>query len=199
MRAQEHHKFQNACSTMTINASGTRTVRRLDDGAWTVLPDKELGRTIKLCNVCALKNECRIPQLIDGAKTLEMVVYRCNHYMIPVGFQRNIGLDGEFNTIRLGKKWLQRFESAREGGYPLRVGLVDAKRGTLIGKAVVTRVVTAEIDRMVKQYAPDNHTVKHLSADEAREKINVSLRKVYKMQMSENSIFSAVYMERINE
>lgn len=149
--------------------------------------------------MCALRNECRIPTLIDASDSVELAVRTCRHYLLPIGFQKEVGLDSFFNTIRLGDKWARRFAEETEGGKELIVGLVNAKKGTLIGKAKVAWVRTGSLESIAVNHGPDNHTVLELPEQDAIESVRSTLKKIYKLQMSPDSIFSAIYMERINE
>lgn len=83
------------------------------------------------------------------------------------------GLEGEFNTFRLGKKWATRLKKGS------KVLLVDSKENILIGKAKVIEVHLGTLEDMLLKHAHNNHNWCHLKAGDAIDALYASLKKRY--------------------
>jgi hypothetical protein len=83
-----------------------------------------------------------------------------------------IGVDGEFNTFRLGKKL---------GNLPIgsEVLLMDEKRKVVFGKAIVLDVTVGPLSALCAVYAPENHTELQHQDDKHAERLYQTLVKIY--------------------
>jgi hypothetical protein len=86
------------------------------------------------------------------------------------------GLDGRFNTFRLGLAWSKRVS---KGDYVL---LLDNKTKVAFARARVTGVHTGTLCEMAKLYAHLNHNQRH-DPSNARQNIVTALMKRYGPQM----------------
>jgi hypothetical protein len=63
-----------------------------------------------------------------------------------------IGLEGDFNTVRIGLAWMKRLNVGDE------VYLSDNKERKVIGKAVVTDIQKGKLQEICNTHAESNHT-----------------------------------------
>lgn len=83
-----------------------------------------------------------------------------------------IGVEAEFNTFRLGKKF---------GTLPIgsEVLLMDEKRKVVFGKAVVTDVTVGPLSALCAVYAPENHTELQHQDGKHAERLYQTFTKIY--------------------
>lgn len=102
------------------------------------------------------------------------------------------GIDGSFNTFRLGGTWSRRVQVGE------RVGLLDNKQMCLIGFATVTGVHTGKLNELSALHACRNHNQKHLPSDGAGERLMQAMIKRYgPHKCRENSLVTVIELEEI--
>lgn len=84
-----------------------------------------------------------------------------------------IGVDGEFNTFRLGTFYSKRLSPGDE------VLLLNEKERMVFGKARVESVETGPLGEMCLIHAHKNHTELGNDPNTAPERLNDTLRKIY--------------------
>lgn len=101
------------------------------------------------------------------------------------------GIDGEFNTFRLGMAWFKRLVRGEE------VLLIDRKQFCVIGRATVTDIQTGPLREMSYQHGSHNHNQKHLPPDGAGERVIAAMIKRYgPNKCCDSSKVTVIYMKR---
>lgn len=91
-----------------------------------------------------------------------------------IGFIKPIiGLEGDFNTFRLGSFYAKRLSPGDT------VYLLDEKEKLIIGRAEVTGVETGQLGEMLLIHAAKNHTELENDAGSAPERLFVTMKKIY--------------------
>lgn len=171
-----------------------RRIRMTDTGRWTLLGEKDRAKAIHLCDFCAVNSMCithkRLASIVDEFDT-SAVISECAGYRPHLTFRDETGLDGLFNTVRLGKAWHDRVTPGA------LVTLWHSKEDREIG---VARVV----DRLIGRYcdiAPDhahrNHTQLHLEREGAEQRLMKVLTGSYGTTfMKPERMVSVIYLQR---
>lgn len=104
-----------------------------------------------------------------------------------------LGLDGEFNTFRLGRTWSKRLKA---GDHVL---LTDRKNSVVFGRAEVTAVHTGPLGEMCKAHAIHNHTQRESTPEQAPERLlKEVLQKLYGPHIAHETKASVViYLRRL--
>lgn len=104
-----------------------------------------------------------------------------------------IGLENEFNTVRIGLAWMKRLNVGDE------VYLSDNKERKVIGKAVVTDIQKGKLQEICEIHADNNHTQLQASVES-----NTSLelmkivQKFYGPQIATpQKLATVIYLRRI--
>lgn len=84
-----------------------------------------------------------------------------------------VGLEDEFNTVRLGVAWKKRLAVGEE------VYLSDNKERKVIGKAIVTDVQTGRLDEICASHADKNHSQLSLGPAGSMERLFAIIQKLY--------------------
>lgn len=84
-----------------------------------------------------------------------------------------IGIEGEFNTFRLGVKLSKELSPGEE------VFLLDEKQKMVIGRAQVTRVESGALGELVVEHAAKNHTELANDPTHAHVRLYDLLKKIY--------------------
>lgn len=83
------------------------------------------------------------------------------------------GIEGEFNTFRLGPAWSKRLTSGEE------VLLLDKKQCAVMGKAVITAIYVGTLRDMSALHARRNHNQQGLDPEGACERLMTNMIKRY--------------------
>ncbi len=102
------------------------------------------------------------------------------------------GMDGEFNTFRLGVAWSKRVESGNA------VLLMDKKQYELMGCAEVTAVHVGKLSDMSALHARHNHNQLGLDQDGAGERLIANMIRRYgPHKCSTGTNVTVIYMKRL--
>ena len=103
-----------------------------------------------------------------------------------------IGMDGVFNTFRLGAAWVKRVE----GGEVIL--LVNKARSLVIGRAKVVDIEVGTLTDMAQKHAYRNHNHREYEQTVAAERLIQSMIKRYgPHKCNENSKVTVMYLEII--
>ena len=104
------------------------------------------------------------------------------------------GLEGTFNTFRLGASWADKLQPGTE------VELVDSRSKKLLKRATVISVVTGQLEQMAGLHAHQAHNWKNHPADERPGLLTASMIKRYPPgRVRSDSVVSVIYMEELND
>jgi hypothetical protein len=125
-----------------------------------------------------------------------LLVKSCQVYQPILTFRPPLlGLEGNFNTFRIGAAWAHRVAPG------VIVGLGDRANGDRIfGKAIVRKVFYGDYETMCRKYAKDNHMLveSKMTRKAAAEKMAKIMRNAYGKIVVENAEdISVIYMERL--
>jgi hypothetical protein len=141
------------------------------DGYFTLEGTKnasERGET--LCDHCAY-HDCsvrnRIRALTVNQQNAIPEIRACKSLVPILVFQDQSGMEGEFNTLRMGRAWQERLER----GSPVALARND---NTLFGAAVVELIVVDTLSSLIDLHGTDNH----LAIDARRRGESIDLLKV---------------------
>lgn len=102
------------------------------------------------------------------------------------------GIEGEFNTFRLGVAWSKRVAPGDT------VLLIDRKQFSVIGKAKITGVQVGSLRDMSALHARHNHNQKGLDPQGADERLIINMVKRYgPNKCDENKRVTVIGMKRI--
>lgn len=100
------------------------------------------------------------------------------------------GLNGQFNTFRLGKALAERVKPGD------CVDLIDARTSKLLKRATVTAVHVGQLSDMAKLHAAQAHNWKEHPAEQRAELLVASLKKRYPPgRARDDSTVTVVYMQ----
>lgn len=103
-----------------------------------------------------------------------------------------VGLEGEFNTIRLGGAYAKKL---KEGD---TVFLMDQKSLMVFGTAIVQRVLLGTLKSMCEEHGSANHTELNNDAVGAPERLFKLVQKIYGPHIANETKKSCViYMKRL--
>lgn len=104
------------------------------------------------------------------------------------------GLEGSFNTVRLGGTWAKRLSGGE------RVLLVDKPHSLVIGIAVVEQVVVGKLNEIAPMHAAHNHNQKSLGSEGATERLIAGMKKRYgPHKVLDHSRVTFIYLRVIDE
>ena len=83
------------------------------------------------------------------------------------------GLEGEFNTVRLGVKWSRNLKPGDT------VFLMDKPKSAIFGQAEVTRIEVGKLGEVASVHAAQNHNQKHSDPDAAPQRLIENMVKRY--------------------
>lgn len=112
---------------------------------------------------------------------------------IAFGYPRR-GLEGAFNTFRLGTSWVEKCPPGTE------VELVDARTKRLIKRATVLRVFTGTLTEKAQLHAKWAHNWTSYPEERRSELLVESMKKRYPPnRVRDDSIVSVIYLQEIVE
>jgi hypothetical protein len=145
-----------------------------------------------LCERCGDLGICKSSSQYGSAKfDIEIVVSECEVFRPIILFVKPEGIDGEFNTMRLGKAWSKRLKPDSI------VSLWDKKRR--IGNATVVSIHAGDKFEMIKDHGNKNHMIidKKLSSEEAFEPMIKIVRSAYgNLIWKHNQDAAVIYLSR---
>ena len=101
-----------------------------------------------------------------------------------------MGMNGEFNTFRLGKKY-------QDLAIGSEVLLMDEKRKVIFGRAQVLDVTAGPLSALLAVYASENHTELDQEGDHA-ERLYQTLRRIYGPHIvNPSKIATCIKMKRL--
>lgn len=110
---------------------------------------------------------------------------------ITFGYPRR-GLEGRFNTIRLGASWATKVVPGDE------VELVDSRSLKVLGRAIVESVSTGPLDEVANAHAHMAHNWKAHPAEERPALLKASLSRRYPPgRVRSDSICSVIYLRAL--
>lgn len=171
-----------------------RRIRMTRTGRWTLLTEKDRARPIHLCDFCAIKSICithtRLAAIVEDFDC-GAVISECAGYRAHLTFRDDVGLEGRFNTVRLGKAWHDRVIPGA------KVTLWHAKEDREIGVArVVDRLIGRYCD-IAGEHARFNHTQLNLPHEGAESRLMKVLTSSYGTTfMKPERMVSVIYLER---
>ena len=102
------------------------------------------------------------------------------------------GIDGEFNTFRLGGAWSKRVAPGD------KIVLMDKKECALMGWALVTGVHVGKLNELSTLHGFHNHNQKHLSPEGAGDRVVAAMQKRYgPHKCRDTSMVTVINMKRI--
>jgi hypothetical protein len=171
-----------------------RRIRMTETGRWTLMTDKDRAKAIHLCDFCAINSMCITQQRLASIVTefeVGAVISECPGYRPHLSFRDEIGLDGNFNTVRLGKAWADRL---REGAL---VTLWNSIKDREIGVAKVKSCIVGPWQDVAPKHAHRNHTQVDQPREGAEDRLYEILRKGYGPHlMKPDRLVTAIYLER---
>lgn len=165
---------------------------------WTILSEADQKKALSLCDYCALQDSCLTTRRMDELLAefgLVANISECPVYQPVVPFRKPLlGLDGDFNTFRLGAAWARRVKV----GAP--VALYDAADEVVFGTAEVTAVTVGPFQDVAPRHARFNHMMLDKSADLAPELLwKVMVNSYGSTFMTRERPCSVIYLRRIHE
>lgn len=179
---------------MTVKLKRARWVKRTDAGRFTIETVAEKKREVLLCDTCGINDQCPVRLMMEKAESfVTLSVRNCEKYIPSIGFMPPmIGLERQFNTLRVGKGW---FERLRPGD---KIALVNTKTEKIEGYAEVTHVYYGNYNDMLERHAVYNHVAcKRAPGQSAQSYVGEVLRKAHGHFLSENSTLTAIYLRRL--
>ena len=165
---------------------------------WTILSDSDQKKILNLCPFCTLQPTClitrRLDQLLDEFG-LVANISECPTYRPHLTFRKpHLGLDGVFNTFRLGAAWARR---VKVGGI---VTLIDAQTEEEIGVAEVTEIHCAPFEEVAAKHAWKNHMLLEASLSMAPELLYRVMVNYYGSTfMKKDRPTSVIYLRRLEK
>ncbi|MET2951262.1 ASCH domain-containing protein [Vibrio owensii] len=144
--------------------------------------------------MCAANADCKALKSLQRLNKKHGVTSRieeCQSYLLPILFRPPyLGLESDFNTVRLGKAWAARVYVGQE------VALID-KEGKQIGKAEVVRVESGDMPEMLAEHARYNHMMLDNPVVDYAQSLHKVLINCYgKLFVEANSGLSVIYLKR---
>lgn len=103
-----------------------------------------------------------------------------------------VGIDGDFNTIRIGLAWSKRLTVGDH------VCLMDSKSKAVIGKAEVIEVETGQLGFMCMSHADKNHTELNQTDGRSSERVYALMRKLLGPHIvNYNKQSTVIYLKRL--
>ncbi|KJZ17361.1 hypothetical protein TW86_03635 [Halomonas sp. S2151] len=179
---------------MTVNLKRSRWVKRTETGRFTIETAAEKKREVLLCDTCGINDQCPVKAMMDKADHfVTLSVRNCDKYIPCVGFMPPmVGLERQFNTLRVGKGWYERLEVGD------RVALVNTKSSEIEGYAEVKHLYHGAYREMIDKHAIYNHTAfERGPGQSAQDYVDGVLKKANGHFLSENSTLTAIYLRRL--
>lgn len=105
-----------------------------------------------------------------------------------------LGLEGSFNTVRLGGTWAKRLQDGE------KVLLMDKPKSLIFATAIVEGVIVGKLHDVAVSHAALNHNQKGMDAEGAPERLMAAMKKRYgPHKVSDTSRVTAIYLRVINE
>lgn len=153
---------------MKRSPSNLKTAVIDDRAVFTLKPLSAIDKPT-LCNQCARLagfdgfqacgvNENQIEELKELGIFTE-VTYCRKHEPIISFYPPLLGFEGDFNTFRPGGAWAKRLQEGQV------IGLLDAKKESLFGKAEVISVESGNTLIMLNKHAKANHLMLDCKSD----------------------------------
>lgn len=102
------------------------------------------------------------------------------------------GLEGEFNTFRLGGAWAKRTIPGE------RLLLIDKKQSAVLGWGLVSAVHVGTLTEMSALHGSRNHNQKGLDPEGAGERVIAAMKKRYgPHKVNDNSKVTVIELKRI--
>jgi hypothetical protein len=170
---------------------------RFNGEGWTLRSPTDAKKPIHLCPYCALRPRCvahRRVETIMSEFGVTTAIDQCANFRPTLVFRPPLlGLDGTFNTFRLGKAWHDR---VAVGGI---VALVDPNDEP-IGLAEVTSKTVGIYERLAPEHAPFNHMMLGRPPETAPAELFKVLTRSYGTTfMTASRIVSVIYLRRCHE
>lgn len=179
---------------MTINLKRSRWVKRTENDRFTIETAAEKKREVLLCDTCGINDQCPVRQMMNKAEHfVTLSVRNCEKYIPCVGFMPPLlGLDRQFNTLRVGKGWFERLKVGD------KVALVDTKTTGVEGYAEVIHLYHGNYQDMLIKHAPYNHVAfMREPGQSSADYVDEVLKKANGHFLSENSTLTAIYLRRL--
>lgn len=169
--------------------------------AFTLETERERAKNNLLCDYCAWKREapgypaCSIfEQVREVQKKGAVPMIRvCAQYQPVITFQKTGGLEGRFNTFRLGVAWFNRLTPG------VVVGMANAKDDAIFGKARVIEVIHGPYEEMIDKHAYKNHLLVGLEPEDAAAKMKEIIPKSYgPLVVARASVLSVIYLQNLS-
>lgn len=104
------------------------------------------------------------------------------------------GLDGSFNTVRLGGTWAKRLQQGE------KILLMDKPKSSIFATAIVEGVIVGKLRDVAASHAAFNHNQKGTDAEGAPERLMTAMKKRYgPHKVNDNSRVTAIYLRVIDE
>lgn len=171
-----------------------RRIKRVED-TFTLESKARLEETDQLCDQCG-NSECSVraimKRLAVNRYNARVSVLSCKSYIPTFDFRDDAGLEGMFNTFRLGGAWAERVAPGT---------LVNLRRtdGTHIGEAEVIATHVGLFEEMNAKFGFDNHLA--IDAEVRGEEFDLEkvMRECYGgHRFSAGSLVSVIELKRIN-
>lgn len=173
---------------MKLPNTDMRRVSLLENGDYAV------KRGI-ICSHCGDHAACGVSYYYDRNGNENITeVKQCSVFKPVIAFRPpHVGFEGEFNTVRTGRAWVDRVTSGTI------ISLVDSRTREVFGEASVVKVVAGEKRAIAMEHGAYNHKLKvlKLRRSQAGEKLLENLRKAYgKMIFDSSDSLTAIYLKR---
>lgn len=179
---------------MTVKLKRTRWVKRTDSGRFTIETVAEKKREVLLCDTCGINDQCPVRLMMDKTDAfVTLSVRNCEKFIPSIGFMPPmVGLDRQFNTLRVGKGWFERLRPSD------RVAMVNTKTEEIEGYAEVLHLYHGNYNTMLERHAAHNHTAAFRDPGQsAQSYVGEILRRAHGHFLSENSTLTAIYLRRL--
>lgn len=173
-----------------------RRLRWVDqDRGWTLRTPKEASA--HLCRICVHEGGCDIQRRharLQAKVPVALEITNCPHYSLAIPFRRPlIGLEGVFNTFRLGAAWATKYVAI-----DMQVALWDSQDNQKIGVALVRGIDLGPYDEVAAKYAHLNHTQLALRPEDAPDALFKVMQRSYGTTfMTRNRVCSVISLRRL--
>lgn len=169
---------------------------KLLDGRHTIEPANVRHSDRSLCNLCGIGASCK-PRAslarLQGANDLVVGVKSCGDFRLTLTFRSNVGMEQEFNTMRLGPAWARRVEVGK---------LVNLRTtsGEKVGVAKVVSKHVEDFEEALRKHAHMNHVAVGMKAAKARETVRRELVNANgKNFIARAGVLSVIYLMPIKD
>lgn len=179
---------------MTVKLKRARWVKRTESGRFTIETVAEKKREVLLCDTCGINDQCPVRVMMEKTDAfVTLSVRNCEKFIPAIGFMPPmVGLDRQFNTLRVGKGWFERLRPND------KVALVNTKTEEIEGYAEVLHLYHGNFNAMLERHAAHNHTASFRGPGQsAQSHVGEVLRRAHGHFLSENSTLTAIYLRRL--